>query len=292
MTVKKLERKLLKQMGRAIEDYNMIQRGDRIMVCVSGGKDSLTLLRLLHLASVRTNNSFEVFSFTLDQKQPGWDDTALRAWMADNHYPYEIYEKDTYSVVLDKTKPGKAYCSMCSRMRRGTIYQYAEQHGFNKVALGHHRDDLITSLLMSICYSGEIRSMPPKMISDDRKNIVVRPLAYCAEEDIAEYAELLNFPIIPCSLCGSQEGRSRQRIKQVIDELTAENPDVPAVMLNALGNIQISQLMDKRQWDFEGLEEKRLDKTSNVIPIQQEPEGACDSSHKGHNDDDNDILSV
>lgn len=274
MSLKKLEKKLLKQMGQAIEDYNMFQQGDRVMVCVSGGKDSLTLLRLLHLASVRTNNRFEVFSFTLDQKQPGWDDMALREWMAKNNYAYEIYEKDTYSVVLQKTQPGKAYCSMCSRMRRGTIYQYAEQHGYNKVALGHHRDDLITSLLMSVCYSGEIRSMPPKMISDNNKNIVVRPLVYCAEEDIAEYAEAMKFPIIPCSLCGSQEGRTRQKMKQLIHDLADDNPDVPAVMLNALGNIQISQLMDKRRWDFENLEQKLIDKDSNIIPIQSaEPAG-------------------
>lgn len=268
MSIKKLERKLLKQMGQAIEDYNMIQDGDRIMVCVSGGKDSLTLLRLLHLASVRSNNRFQVFSFTLDQKQPGWDDATLRQWMAKHGYAYEIYEKDTYSVVLEKTRPGKAYCSMCSRMRRGTIYEYAEQHDYNKVALGHHRDDLITSLLMSVCYSGEIRSMPPKMISDNNKNIVVRPLVYCAEEDIAEYAEVMQFPIIPCSLCGSQEGRTRQKMKQLIDNLAADNPDVPAVMLNALGNIQISQLMDKRRWDFEHLEEKLITEDTNIIPIQ------------------------
>ncbi|MDH5183237.1 MAG: tRNA 2-thiocytidine(32) synthetase TtcA [Gammaproteobacteria bacterium] len=277
MTIKKLEKKLLKQMGQAIEDYNMIQKGDRIMVCVSGGKDSLTLLRLLHLASVRSNNRFEVFSFTLDQKQPGWDDAALRDWMAKNHYAYEIYEKDTYSVVLKKTQPGKAYCSMCSRMRRGTIYEYAEEHGYNKIALGHHREDLITSLLMSVCYSGEIRSMPPKMISDNNKNIVVRPLVYCAEEEIAEYAAAMKFPIIPCSLCGSQEGRTRQKMKQLIHGLAADNPDVPAVMLNALGNIQISQLMDKRRWDFEHLEDRLVTDETTIMPISVD-EAVCGDS--------------
>ena len=277
MTIKKLEKKLLKQMGQAIEDYNMIQKGDRIMVCVSGGKDSLTLLRLLHLASVRSNNRFEVFSFTLDQKQPGWDDAALRDWMAKNHYAYEIYEKDTYSVVLKKTQPGKAYCSMCSRMRRGTIYEYAEEHGYNKIALGHHREDLITSLLMSVCYSGEIRSMPPKMISDNNKNIVVRPLVYCAEEEIAEYAAAMKFPIIPCSLCGSQEGRTRQKMKQLIHGLAADNPDVPAVMLNALSNIQISQLMDKRRWDFEHLEDRLVTDETTIMPISVD-ETVCGDS--------------
>jgi len=277
MSIKKLEKKLLKQMGQAIEDYNMIQDGDRIMVCVSGGKDSLTLLRLLHLASVRSNNRFEVFSFTLDQKQPGWDDLELREWMSKHDYAYEIFQKDTYSVVLQKTQPGKAYCSMCSRMRRGTIYEYAEQHGYNKVALGHHRDDLITSLLMSVCYSGEIRSMPPKMISDNNKNIVVRPLVYCAEEDIAEYAAAMKFPIIPCSLCGSQEGRTRQKMKQLIHGLAADNPDVPAVMLNALGNIQISQLMDKRRWDFEHLEDRLVTDETAIMPISVD-EAVCGDS--------------
>jgi tRNA 2-thiocytidine biosynthesis protein TtcA len=289
MSIKKLEKKLLKQMGQAIEDYNMIQPGDRVMVCVSGGKDSMTLLHLLHLASVKTNHRFEVFSFTLDQKQPGWNDLALRNWMAQHNYAYEIYEKDTYSVVLEKTQPGKAYCSMCSRMRRGTIYQYAEQHGFNKIALGHHRDDLITSLLMSVCYSGEIRSMPPKMISDNHKNIVLRPLVYCAEDDIAEYAEAMQFPIIPCSLCGSQEGRTREKMRQLIRELAADNPDVPAVMLNALGNIQISQLMDKRHWDFEHLEDTQHDTNNRVIPIQSTQRVGGSDSHRA---DDDDILSV
>lgn len=255
MAVSKLEKKLLKQMGQAISDYNMIQQGDRVMVCLSGGKDSYTLLRLMHLASVRTNHRFEVFSYTLDQGQPGWDGSQMQAWLEKQNYPYHIQARDTYSIVLDKTREGKTYCSMCSRMRRGTIYAYAEDNGFNKIALGHHRDDLIRSLMMSICYSGEIRSMPPKMINDGGSAIVLRPLVYCAEEDIAEYAEQQKFPIIPCNLCGSQDNLTRQRVKRLIDEMARENSYVPANMLNALGNIQISQLMDHSRWDFVNLEQ-------------------------------------
>lgn len=256
MAVNKLEKKLLKQLGQALNDYNMIQDGDRVMVCLSGGKDSYTLLRLLHLSSVRSNNRFSVFSFTLDQGQPAWDGSQMAAWLEQQGYPYYIHHRDTYSIVLDKTREGKTYCSMCSRMRRGTIYGYAEEHGFNKIALGHHRDDLIRSLLMSICYSGEIRSMPPKMINEGGSAIVLRPLIYCAEEDIAEYAEQQQFPIIPCNLCGSQENLTRQKVKRLIDAMASDNPKVPANMLNALGNIQLSQLMDKERWDFVNLEQK------------------------------------
>jgi len=251
----KVEKKLLHYMGKAIADYNMIRTGDRVMVCLSGGKDSFTLLRLLHLMRVRTNNKFEVFSFTLDQSQPGWDDRELRGWLEERGYPYEIVKKDTYSVVIDKIPEGKTYCSLCSRLRRGNIYHYAEDHGYTKVALGHHRDDLIESLLMSVLYSGAIRSMPPKLLTDNKRNIVIRPLAYCQEADIAAYAEEQQFPIIPCNLCGSQENMTRARVKQLIADLAAANPKVPSNILGALGNVQPSQLMDHDLWDFNGLEQ-------------------------------------
>jgi tRNA 2-thiocytidine biosynthesis protein TtcA len=285
MAVSKLEKKLLKQMGQAIAEYNMVQQGDRVMVCLSGGKDSYTLLNLMHLASVRTNHKFSVFAYTLDQGQPGWDGSQMRAWLEQQGYPYHIQQRDTYSIVLDKTREGKTYCSMCSRMRRGTIYGYAEAHGFNKIALGHHRDDLVRSLMMSICYSGEIRSMPPKMINDGGSAIVLRPLAYCAEEDIAEYAEQQRFPIIPCNLCGSQDNLTRQKVKQLIDEMAKENPKVPANMLNALGNIQISQLMDHRHWDFVNLEQKL--RTGSLPASETE----CKSSESVMTPMENDILN-
>ena len=250
----KLEKKLLHYMGKAIGDYNMIRTGDRIMVCLSGGKDSYTLLSLLRLMQMRSNHKFELFSYTLDQSQPGWDDGAMRTWLQQKKIPHEIENRDTYSVVLEKIPEGKTYCSLCSRLRRGNIYRYAEQHGYNKIALGHHRDDMIQSLLMSIFYSGEIRSMPPKLLTDNKQHIVIRPLAYCQEQDIIAYAQEQQFPVIPCNLCGSQENLARKRIKKLIHELSLENPKIPSNMLNALGNIQLSQLMDKRYWDFQQLE--------------------------------------
>ena len=255
--LEQLEKKLLHYLGKAIADYKLIQKGDRVMVCLSGGKDSFTLLHLLHKMRLRSNNRFEVFSYTLDQKQPGWDDRALRAWLEERGYPYEIASKNTYAIVTDKIPEGNTYCSLCARLRRGTIYEYASRHGYSKIALGHHRDDLIQSLLMSILYNGEIRSMPPKLLTDDRRNIVIRPLVYCQEKDIAAYAELQGFPIIPCNLCGSQENLSRKRVKRLIEDLATDNPKIPSSMLHALQSIHPSQLMDKRLWDFGHLEDER-----------------------------------
>lgn len=256
--LEQLEKKLLHYVGKAIADYNLIQTGDKVMVCLSGGKDSFTLLHILHLLRRRSHNKFEVFSYTLDQKQPGWNDGALRAWLEERGYPYAIAAKDTYSIVIDKVPEGKTYCSLCSRLRRGTIYEYAARHGHDKIALGHHRDDLIHSLLMSILYNGEIRSMPPKLLTDDKRHIVIRPLVYCQEADIAEYAALQNFPIIPCNLCGSQENLARQRVKQWVNDLARENPKIPSNTLHALQALQPSQLMDKEWWDFKNLERQRI----------------------------------
>jgi len=255
--IQQLEKKLLHYLGKAIADYNMIQKGDRLMVCLSGGKDSFTLLQLLHQLRKRSRNRFEVFSYTLDQKQPGWDDVALRAWLEARSYSYEIAAKNTYAVVTEKIPEGNTYCSLCARLRRGTIYEYASRHGYTKIAQGHHRDDLIQSLLMSILYNGEVRSMPPKLLTDDKRNIVIRPLAYCQEKDIAAYAELQGFPIIPCNLCGSQENLSRKRVKRLIEDLAAENPKIPSNMLHALATILPSQLMDRELWDFRSLEHQR-----------------------------------
>ena len=251
----RLEKKLLHYAGKAIADYRMIQPGDRVLVCVSGGKDSYTLVRLLHLLRMRSGKDFHLRALTLDQAQPGWDDTALRRWMEAQGYEYEVIRRDTYSIVTDKISAGKTYCSLCSRLRRGIIYRYAREHGFNKIALGHHRDDLIESFLMSALYSGEVRSMPPKLLTRDRRHIVIRPLAYCQERDIARYAEALAFPIIPCKLCGSQENMTRQRVKQLIHTLAADNPKVPSNLLNALGNVKPSQLMDHALWDYRNLEQ-------------------------------------
>jgi len=269
----KLEKKLLRNLGRAIADYKMIQSGDRIMVCLSGGKDSFTLLQLLHKLKVKAHVPFDVFSFTLDQSQPGWDDSNLRSWLTEHNYDFEILTRDTYSVVMDKTPEGKTTCSLCSRLRRGNIYTWAERNGFVKVALGHHRDDMIESLLMSIMYSGATRSMPAKLLTDNKKHIVIRPLAYCREDDIAEYAEREQFPIIPCNLCGSQENLTRQKVKKLIADLAAENPKIPGNIYAAMGNITPSQLADHGLWDFNGLDEQLepldvlVEKTSHAVNL-------------------------
>jgi tRNA 2-thiocytidine biosynthesis protein TtcA len=232
------------------------------MVCLSGGKDSFTMLRILRLLQQRAKIRFSLFAFTLDQAQPGWDDTQLKAWLTTHDVPYEVLHRDTYSIVKQKIPEGQTYCSLCSRLRRGIIYRYAEEKGFNKIALGHHRDDLIRTLLMSILYNGQIRSMPPKLLSDNKKHIVIRPLAYCQESDIAAFAQAMAFPIIPCTLCGSQENLMRKKVRVLIDQLTAENPKVPSNMLRALSIIKPSQLMDKNYWDFENLEKQQGNPTT------------------------------
>lgn len=255
--VSELEKKLLHYTGKAIGDYNLIQHHDRVMVCLSGGKDSFTMLRMLYLLRQRAKVDFELFSFTLDQAQPGWMDTELRAWLQKYQIPHEILTRDTYSIVKEKVPEGQTYCSLCSRLRRGIIYRYAEEKGFNKIALGHHRDDLITTLLMSILYNGDIRSMPPKLLSDNKKHVIIRPLVYCQEKDIAEFAKFMQFPIIPCNLCGSQENLMRKKVAKMIQQLSLENPKVPSNMLHALSSIKPSQLMDSKYWDFKSLEMQR-----------------------------------
>lgn len=254
----KIEKKLLHYTGKAIADYNMIQPGDKIMVCLSGGKDSYTMLCMLQLLQKQARKKFELFAFTLDQSQPGWDDSDMRQWLTAREIPFEILKRDTYSIVKEKIPEGKTYCSLCSRLRRGNIYNYAKNQNFSKVALGHHRDDLVHSLLMSILYNGEIKSMPPKLLSDDQQNIVIRPLIYCQEQDIIAYAKEQQFPIIPCTLCGSQENLARKRIKKLVAELAEENPKIPSNILHALGAVKPSQLMDQELWDFKSLEERRL----------------------------------
>ncbi len=259
-----LEKKLLHYTGKAIADFNMIQKGDRVMVCLSGGKDSFTLVTLLNLLRKRCKFKFELFSFTLDQVQPGYDDKKLKEWLKIEQIPFEVLKRDTYTIVKEKTEEGKTYCSLCSRLRRGIIYRYAEEHGFNKIALGHHRDDLITTLLMSIFYNGEIRSMPPKLLSDNKKHIVIRPLCYVQEQDIIEYAKVRKFPIIPCNLCGSQENLARKKLGNLIQDLAKQNPKIPSNMLHALQQIKPSQLMDKNLWNFKELERELSEPSSQI----------------------------
>lgn len=262
------EKKLLHYTGKAIADFNMIQAGDRVMICLSGGKDSFTLVKILSLLRKRSNNKFEIFAFTLDQAQPGWNDTKLKAWLEENKIPYEVMTQDTYSIVKSKIPEGNTYCSLCSRLRRGIIYRYANENGFTKIALGHHRDDLVRTLLMSILYNGEIKSMPPKLLSDNKKHIIIRPLAFCQEKDIIKYSHEQEFPIIPCTLCGSQQNLTRQKVRVLIDELAKENPKVPSNMLHALTSIKPSQLMDKKFWNFKDLEKLRDETESSQEELE------------------------
>ena len=248
-----MEKKLLHYTKKAISEFDMIKKGDKVLVCLSGGKDSYTLVNLIKQYQSISKNKFEFQAYTLDQSQPGWDDKAMRAWLENHNIPYEIETKNTYKVVMDKIPEGKTYCSLCSRLRRGNIYRYAEENGFNVVALGHHRDDLIETLLMSILYNGQIKSMPPKLLTDNKKLLVVRPMVYCQEKDIKKYATEQNFPIIPCNLCGSQENLARQKVKHLIRDLSLNNSTIPSNILHAISSIHPSQLMDKKHWDFSNL---------------------------------------
>jgi tRNA 2-thiocytidine biosynthesis protein TtcA len=258
MSDSKIEKKLLHYVGKAIADFNMIQTGDKVLVGLSGGKDSFTLLRLLRILQARTNNKFTLFSFTLNQGQPGWSDSKLRVWLEQSQIPFAILDRDTFSIVKAKVQSGKTYCSFCSRLRRGIIYRYAKENGFKKIALGHHRDDLIESLLMSLLYSGEIRSQPPKLLTNDKRHILIRPLAYCQERDIVKYTEEQEFPVIPCGLCNKQKKSMRADVKELIKTLAVANPKVPSNILHALQGVRISQLMDQKLWDFKGLEKQLL----------------------------------
>ncbi|GAB4391903.1 MAG: tRNA 2-thiocytidine(32) synthetase TtcA [Gammaproteobacteria bacterium] len=263
----KIEAKLLHYIGKAIADYHLIKTDDRVLVCLSGGKDSFTMVTLLHKLQQRAHVKFDLQVFTLDQAQPGWDDSLLRAWLDERKIAYEIQRRDTYSIVKEKIPAGKTYCSLCSRLRRGNIYRYAQQNNFNKIALGHHRDDVIRTLLMSILYGGKIASMPPKLLSDNKKHIVIRPLVYCQERDIIQYAKYQQFPIIPCNLCGSQENLARKRVAKLINDLAQENPKIPSNILHALASISPSQLMDQQWWNFKDLEQQQMSDTEVVASL-------------------------
>lgn len=254
----KLRKRLRSLTGQAIADYNMIQEGDRVMVCVSGGKDSLTLLDILLHLQKTAPISFEVAAVTLDQKQPGFPVERLVEYYEARGIPYHIIERDTYSIVREIIPEGKTYCGLCSRLRRGILYGFAEAHGFTKIALGHHRDDIVETFFLNLFFGGRLKAMPPKLLSDDRKHIVIRPLAYCREEDIVRYAREVDFPILPCNLCGSQENLQRQVIKRMLREWERQSPGRMESIFRALQNVSPSQLADRELFDFIHLEEKRL----------------------------------
>ncbi|MET0341633.1 MAG: tRNA 2-thiocytidine(32) synthetase TtcA [Polyangiales bacterium] len=251
--VVKLEHDLAKKMGRCIGDFDLIAAGDRIMVCMSGGKDSYTMLHLLERARRRAPVSFSLLAVHLDQGHPGYDGAPLVGWLEREGYDYRVLKEDTYSIVTEHVPEGKTYCALCSRLRRGVLYNAAQALGCNKIALGHHRDDAIETLLLNLMFTGQLKSMPPKLVSDDGRNTVIRPLLYAAETTIAELARELAFPILPCDLCGSQENLMRKQVKNLLATLEQSAPQVKESMLAALGNVRASHLLDTGLWQELGL---------------------------------------
>jgi tRNA 2-thiocytidine biosynthesis protein TtcA len=249
----KLQKRLRRLVGQAIADYGMIEEGDRVMVCLSGGKDSYTLLDVLRQLQRKAPVRFELVAVHLDQKQPGYDPTVLPRYLQSEGVPYLILEQDTYAVVKRVVPEGKTMCGLCSRLRRGALYACAKREGFTKIALGHHADDIVETFFLNLFFHGRMAAMPPKLRSDDGEHILIRPLAYCRERDIARYAAERGFPILPCNLCGSQEGLERQVVKAMLAEWDRRHPGRVENILRALGDLRPSQLLDRKHFDFAAL---------------------------------------
>lgn len=261
----KLQKRLRRNVGQAIMDYSMVEDGDRIMVCLSGGKDSYAMLDILLNLQKTAPVAFELVAVNMDQKQPGFPEHVLPEYLTGLGVPFHIVERDTYSVVKSVVPEGKTTCGLCSRLRRGTLYGFAQEIGATKIALGHHRDDIVETLFLNMFHAGRIKAMPPKLLSDDKRNIVIRPLAYCRETDLAEYAEHKRFPIIPCNLCGSQENLQRQVVKQMLADWDKKHPGRVDTIFSSLQRVSPSQLADRNLFDFAGL---TLDRSN---PVEHHP---------------------
>lgn len=253
----KLSKRLRRLAGAAIADYGMIEAGDRVMVCLSGGKDSYTLLDLLLSLKLNAPVDFEITAVNLDQKQPGFPEDILPGYLESRSIPYHIIEQDTYSIVKRVIPEGKTTCGLCSRLRRGLLYRHAEENGYTKIALGHHRDDILETFFLNLFYGGTLKAMPPKLLSDNRSHIVIRPLAYCKESDIEAYARIRNFPLIPCNLCGSQENLQRKAMKEMLRGWEKQHPGRVETIFTSIQNVAPSQLADLGLFDFKGLEKQR-----------------------------------
>jgi len=264
---------LRRQVGQAIADYQLIEDGDRVMVCLSGGKDSHTLLDLLLKLQARAPVAFELHAVHLDQKQPGYDPDVLPSWLRSIGVPYTILEQDTYRVVKRVVPEGKTMCSLCSRLRRGALYEHAVRAGYTKIALGHHRDDILGTFFLNMFYGGRLKAMPPKLVSDDGRNVVIRPLAYVKEADLARYAQVKQFPIIPCNLCGSQDNLKRKEIKRMLLDWERRFPGRVENTFNALSRITLSHLMDRALFDFAGLKVTGEPLADGDIAFDEDPCG-------------------